>query len=119
MKNWRLCFFLLALGVFSQATWCSETPEQAITRIYHSPQDSMKIQLFKPHDRWLLTDVDNLDDPLPSLMWQRRDDTQSKLLLAPQLATNSHKVEDVAISELLANPDKYHQKKYAYGVTLF
>jgi len=182
VKNWRLRFFLLAPGVFSQATWCSETPEQAITRIYHSPEDrmnydiglrgemlenhrtasvaskplfstlpnalclcnnpdnisveirhvlpysnrfaeahitlnekkrsrSMKIQLFKPHDRWLLTDVDNLDDPLPSLMWQLRDDTQSKLLLAPQLATNSHKVEDVAISELLANPDKYHQKK--------
>ena len=182
MKNWRLCFFLLVLGVFSQATWCSETPEEAITRIYHSPQDSMNydiglrgemlenhrtasvaskplfstlpnalclcnnpddisveirhvlpyrnrfaeahitlnekkrsrsltLHLHKPHDRWLIVDIDNTDDSLPSLGRQLREDTELKLLLAPQLATDNHKIEDVAISELLANPDKYHSRK--------
>lgn len=35
MKNWRLRFFLLALGVFSQNAWCNETIEEAITRLYH------------------------------------------------------------------------------------
>lgn len=183
MKNWWLCFFLLVLGVFSQATWCSETPEEAITRIYHSPEDrmnydtwlrgemaenhrtasiasrplfdsftraqcfcnnpnaisveirqatsfsndkyaeadiilneknrsrSLTLHLHKLHDRWLIVDIDNTDDSLPSLGRQLREDTELKLLLAPQLATDNHKIEDVAISELLANPDKYHSRK--------
>lgn len=35
----------------------------------------LTLQLHKPHDRWLIADVDNIDDPLPSLGRQLHDDT--------------------------------------------
>lgn len=67
--------------------------------------------MHKPHDRWLIADVDNIDDPLPSLGRQLHNDTQLKLLIAPQLAINNQKIADVTIAELLAHPDEYHSRK--------
>ncbi|EDU0975254.1 hypothetical protein DBN05_001728 [Salmonella enterica subsp. enterica serovar Anderlecht] len=71
----------------------------------------LTLQLHKPHDRWLIADVDNIDDPLPSLGRQLHNDTQLKLLIAPQLAINNQKIADVTIAELLAHPDEYHSRK--------
>lgn len=71
----------------------------------------LTLKLYKVHDRWQVSDVDSIDDDLPSLVQQLRDDTQKKLVISPQLATDSRPIIEVSISELLAHPDKYHQRK--------
>lgn len=66
MKNWRLRFFLLALGVFSQNAWCNETIEEAITRLYHPlASASQDIQMDERLSRALRRDLQLNQDLTP------------------------------------------------------
>ncbi len=76
----------------------------------------LTLQLHKPHDRWLIADVDNIDDPLPSLGRQLHNDTQLKLLIAPQLAINNQKLQMLLLQNYLLIQTNTIAEKFAFVV---